>query len=130
MILYFQDTVTFFTRYAFVYYEVRGLGRLPQGLGTILIPVQNLSKRLYFGRDPLGRRSLLIHKPTAAFPIFILCSVSTRMPDGLDFEELPPDNLFSLDLGTLCSLGDVHGIFFSHLWRSSLTIQKAGCGLR
>ncbi|KAF9654309.1 hypothetical protein BDM02DRAFT_3182121 [Thelephora ganbajun] len=73
--------------YAFVYYE-------------------NGTKRLYFGRDPLGRRSLLIHKPTVSFPIFILCSVSAKMPEGLDFEELSSDHLFSLDLDALYSLDD------------------------
>jgi len=54
-------------------------------------------------------------KPTAAFPVFILCSVSSRMPKGLDFEELPSDRLFSLDLGTLCNLCDVPGGFFFSL---------------
>ena len=73
----------------------------------MLILTQNKSKQLYFGRDPLGRRSLLIHKPTTAFPIFILCSVSARMPEGLSFEELSSDHLFSLDFDTLCGFDDV-----------------------
>ncbi|KAI5123605.1 hypothetical protein M0805_003421 [Coniferiporia weirii] len=30
------------------------------------------SKRIYFGRDPLGRRSLLIHRPTHQRPIFLV----------------------------------------------------------
>jgi len=34
------------------------------------------------------------------------------MPEGLDFEELPSDHLFSLDLGTLCSIGDVRRSLF------------------
>jgi len=53
-----------------------------------------------------------MHKPTVAFPTFILCSVSTRIPEGLNFEELPSDHLFSLDLGTLCDLCDVSRTFF------------------
>ena len=63
----------------------------------------------------MGRRSLLIHKPTPAFPVFILCSVSTRMPEGLIFEELSSDRLFSLDLDMLCTLDDVCLTFSFHL---------------
>jgi hypothetical protein len=83
--------------------------RFPLRLDSVLIPTQNRSKRLYFGRDPLGRRSLLIHKPTTAIPVFILCSVSARMPEGLNFnfEELASDHLFSLDLDILRSPDNV-----------------------
>ena len=86
--------------------------KVPLGLNAVLMSMQNGSKRLYFGRDPLGRRSLLIHKPTAAFPVFILCSVSVRAPDGLNFEELSSDHLFSLDLHMLSGLDDVCPTFF------------------
>ena len=82
------------------------------GLHMILISIQNRSKRLYFGRDPLGRRSLLIHKPTSTFPVFILSSVSARMPEGLDFEELSSDHLFYLDLGVLHNLDNVCPVHF------------------
>jgi hypothetical protein len=34
------------------------------------------------------------------------------MPEGLNFEELSSDHLFSLDLETLCSLDDVCPTFF------------------
>ena len=34
------------------------------------------------------------------------------MPEGLDFEELSSDHLFSLDLDTLRSMDDVRPTFF------------------
>jgi len=102
----------------------------PRGLHTILIPIQNGSKRLHFGRDPLGRRSLLIHKPTVTFPIFILCSVSARIPDGLNFEELSSDHLFSLDLAMLCSVDDVCRVCFFSLVALVADDSKASHGLR
>ena len=54
-----------------------------------------------------------MHKPTHIFPVFILCSVSARMPEGLKFEELSSDHLFSLDLDMLCTLDDVCRTFLS-----------------
>ena len=111
-----------------MHYEVRGYGH-PLEASMVLISIQNELKRLYFGRDPLGRRSLLIHKPTAAFPIFILCSVSARIPEGLSFDELSSDHLFSLDLNALCSLDDVRETPFSLV---ALVVDnlKASRGLR
>lgn len=100
----------------------------PLGLEVVLTSVKNESKRLYFGRDPLGRRSLLIHKPTSAFPVFILCSVSARVPEGLKFEELSSDYLFSLDLGILRGPDNVRLAFFRS-GHPLLMIQKAGHGV-
>ncbi|KAG6831260.1 hypothetical protein H0H92_011770 [Tricholoma furcatifolium] len=65
--------------YAFVYY-------------------QSSSRRLFFGRDPLGRRSLLIHKPTSSSPYILLASVSAGIDAGYEFEELPTESIFCLDL--------------------------------
>ncbi|KAG8219981.1 hypothetical protein J3R82DRAFT_988 [Butyriboletus roseoflavus] len=63
---------------------------------------QGSSKKLYFARDPLGRRSLLIHKPTLVNPIFLLASVSAGGDDDAnEFEELSTDGIFVLDLATL-----------------------------
>ena len=46
------------------------------------------------------------------------------MPEGLGFEELPSDHLFSLDFDMLYSLGDVCLTFFFCLGCSLLTMQK------
>ena len=56
---------------------------------------------MYFARDPLGRRSLLIHKPSLINPTFLLASVSAGDDDAYDFEELSTDKIFVLDLDTL-----------------------------
>ncbi|KAF8140062.1 asparagine synthase-domain-containing protein [Boletus edulis] len=76
---------------------------------------QGSSKKLYFARDPLGRRSLLIHKPTLANPIFLLASVSVGEDDAYELEELPTDGIFVLDLDTLHEPGnfvtDFHNSF-------------------
>ncbi|KAH0838478.1 asparagine synthase-domain-containing protein [Lanmaoa asiatica] len=69
--------------------------------GPLSYPLQGSSKKLYFARDPLGRRSLLIHKPTLTNPIFLLASVSAGDDDAYEFEELSTDGIFGLDLGTL-----------------------------
>jgi asparagine synthetase B (glutamine-hydrolysing) len=64
-------------------------------------PLQGSSRKLYFARDPLGRRSLLIHKPTLTNPIFFLASVSAGDDDVYEFEELSTDGIFVLDIDTL-----------------------------
>ncbi|KAF8559283.1 hypothetical protein OG21DRAFT_1493211 [Imleria badia] len=76
---------------------------------------QGSSKRLYFARDPLGRRSLLIHKPTLTNPIFLLASVSAGSNDAYDFEELSTDGIFVLDLNTLGEPGNFVTDFHSNL---------------
>lgn len=42
-----------------------------------------------------------MHKPTLAKPIFLLSSVSAGDNDMYDFEELPTNGIFVLDLDTL-----------------------------
>jgi asparagine synthetase B (glutamine-hydrolysing) len=62
------------------------------------------SKSFFFARDPLGRRSLLLHTPSSFDDSFILSSVgsSTEGTLGNDpstfisFEELPPKGLYQL----------------------------------
>ncbi|KAL1738835.1 asparagine synthase-domain-containing protein, partial [Schizophyllum fasciatum] len=68
--------------YAFVYYQHR-------------------TRSLIFGRDPLGRRSLLVHKPTAQQPYFILSSTSTGAHSGCRFEELSTTGLFLINIDRL-----------------------------
>lgn len=85
--------------------RVRVLPGLPQQLAPVnsifSYLLQGSSKKLYFARDPLGRRSLLIHKPTLTNPNFLLASVSAGDDDAYDFEELPTDGIYVLDLDTL-----------------------------
>ncbi|KAK0246021.1 asparagine synthase-domain-containing protein [Armillaria nabsnona] len=61
---------------------------------------------LIFGRDPLGRRSLLIHKPSLSHPYLILTSVTSGTDAGCSFEELSTDHIFYLNLKDLAQLDD------------------------
>ncbi|GLB36358.1 putative asparagine synthase [Lyophyllum shimeji] len=65
--------------YAFVYYQAS-------------------SQRLFFARDPLGRRSLLIHKPSPASPYFLLASVSAGADPRYEFDELSTEHIYCLDI--------------------------------
>ncbi|KAG2023253.1 asparagine synthase [Coprinopsis cinerea AmutBmut pab1-1] len=57
--------------------------------------------RLYFARDPLGRRSLLIHKPTRKLPVLLVSSVSSGTSPLLEFEEVTTEAIFCVDLTSL-----------------------------
>ncbi|TFK57417.1 hypothetical protein OE88DRAFT_130909 [Heliocybe sulcata] len=70
---------------------------------------QNSTGRIFFARDPLGRRSLLIHRPTECNPHFILTSVSIGYHPEYQLEEIDTTMLFCLELrgvgssnGSLC----------------------------
>ncbi|KAF8973774.1 asparagine synthase-domain-containing protein [Flammula alnicola] len=65
------------------------------------------SQRLYFGRDPLGRRSLLIHKPRKELPYLLVSSVSAGANPAYDFAEISTEHIYSLDLGLLKNSSDV-----------------------
>ncbi|KAJ1974637.1 hypothetical protein H4R34_004644 [Dimargaris verticillata] len=55
--------------------------------------------QLWFGRDCLGRRSLLWHLPTVEEPYFWLSSISQRLAMGTTpWPEVPAKGLFRLDL--------------------------------
>lgn len=82
--------------YAFVYYHAE-------------------TQKLYFARDPLGRRSLLIHKPSVFNPYFLLASVSVGDDQGYVMEELSTDGIFCLDVGQLCESKEVTQHFDSNL---------------
>lgn len=82
--------------YAFVYYHAE-------------------SRKLYFARDPLGRRSLLIHKPSVSNPYFLLASVSVGDDQGYVMEELSTDGIFCLDVGQLCESKEITQYFDSSL---------------
>ena len=63
------------------------------------------SHRLYFGRDCLGRRSLLIHRDKEASgqsQKFVLSSViGTSETEAFDFEEVLPGKIYNLDVQTM-----------------------------
>ncbi|KAG2149778.1 asparagine synthase-domain-containing protein [Suillus cothurnatus] len=100
--------------YAFVYYHAK-------------------SRKLYFGRDPLGRRSLLIHKPSVFNPYFLLASVSVGDDQGYVMEELSTDAIFCLDVGQLCESKEITQHFDNsltciprHIDRQILPFAKLG----
>lgn len=62
---------------------------------------QMVSQQLFFARDPLGRRSLLIHEPTPENPRFLLASVSAGSDTRYEFTEVPTDKIYCLDLRRL-----------------------------
>ncbi|KAG6845952.1 hypothetical protein H0H87_011000 [Tephrocybe sp. NHM501043] len=93
--------------YAFVYY-------------------QSYSQRVYFGRDPLGRRSLLIHRPTLGLPYILLASVSNGVDPRYDFEEVSTDSIFYLDLqAPKCNLQEDFASRLVHIPRHSAVDLKA-----
>ncbi|KZT21680.1 hypothetical protein NEOLEDRAFT_1073160 [Neolentinus lepideus HHB14362 ss-1] len=59
---------------------------------------QHSTQNIFFARDPLGRRSLLIHRPTEQNPHFILTSVSAGYHSRYQLEELDTTALFCLAL--------------------------------
>ncbi|KAL1667660.1 asparagine synthase-domain-containing protein [Schizophyllum commune] len=68
--------------YAFVYY-------------------QHQTRCIIYGRDPLGRRSLLVHAPSEERPYFILASTSAGAHLEFHFDELPTQGFFCLSLDKL-----------------------------
>ncbi|KAI0824166.1 asparagine synthase-domain-containing protein [Trametes gibbosa] len=75
---------------------------------------------LYFARDPLGRRSLLIHHPDEARPYFLLTSVSDGSHPGYSLDEISTEHVYCLDLAGLCASGNILTLtsFLSHISRS------------
>ncbi|CAA7266634.1 unnamed protein product [Cyclocybe aegerita] len=59
------------------------------------------TQRLYFARDPLGRRSLLIHQPTHELPYLLLSSASAGANPAYEFVELSTEFFYSLDLRSM-----------------------------
>lgn len=93
-----------------MYYQVRMIHFLKLRLGLRqLLFMQHSTRTLHFGRDPLGRRSLLLHRPTKENPYFLLTSVSAGSNVGYDLEELSTENLYTIDVASLTSLA-VEGV--------------------
>ncbi|KXN73002.1 hypothetical protein CONCODRAFT_15808 [Conidiobolus coronatus NRRL 28638] len=80
-------------------------------------------KRLYFGRDPMGRRSMLIHYPTEKLPHFIISSLAIRNPETEDWKEVDPNTLYYLDMDEE-SLGKPEVLLSNHVhplkWNESV----------
>ncbi|KAJ7130103.1 asparagine synthase-domain-containing protein [Mycena crocata] len=73
------------------------------------------SQRLFFARDPLGRRSLLIHKPSIRNPHFLLASVSIGPDPSCEFQELSTENIYCLELRQLLNGDEIASKFESSL---------------
>ncbi|KAJ7655074.1 asparagine synthase-domain-containing protein [Mycena polygramma] len=80
--------------YAFVYYHAA-------------------SERIFFARDPLGRRSLLIHQPSAKNPYFLLASASVGSDPACEFQELHTEYTYCLELREFLNCGDMTSNFDS-----------------
>ncbi|KAF9454906.1 hypothetical protein P691DRAFT_799912 [Macrolepiota fuliginosa MF-IS2] len=81
------------------------------------------SQSLYFGRDPLGRRSLLVHRPTTREPYFVLSSVSNGAEnDPFLFEEVDTGFIFCVRLSDAMS-SNLGADFESRIH----TIPRASC---
>ncbi|KAH9486732.1 Asparagine synthetase domain-containing protein 1 [Psilocybe cubensis] len=84
-----------------------------------LAGLRESSERLYFGRDPLGRRSLLLHAPTQDMPYLLLSSVSGGANPAYDFLELPTEYIYSFDLKSWEPSLDIHASFHQNLVANS-----------
>lgn len=93
-------------RYAFAFYNV-SYPRLDFSDNNTKIYAKATAQKLFFSRDPLGRRSLLIHRPSATNPYFLLASVSAGPDPGYSFEELDTGHIHCLDIATLNEANDV-----------------------
>ncbi|KAJ7071278.1 asparagine synthase-domain-containing protein [Mycena amicta] len=82
--------------YAFVYYN-------------------STTRQLFFARDPLGRRSLLIHKPSLENPYFLLASSSIGRDSRYDFQELGTEQIYCLEVGKLVDSNNLVDAFDSCL---------------
>ncbi|XP_051146030.1 uncharacterized protein LOC127261725 [Andrographis paniculata] len=100
-----------------------------------LIYWQGSSKTLWFGRDALGRRSLLVHWPTDHDPRLLLSSVSPssiqqhyetddeKGKNGHDFWEELPCGVYSLSMSTLKVDERIVGIVKKHEWTDSKLVE-------
>ncbi|KAK7058246.1 hypothetical protein VNI00_001877 [Paramarasmius palmivorus] len=65
------------------------------------------TKKLYFARDPLGRRSLLMNRPTTTNPYLLFASVSAGENPAYSFEEISTEHIHMVDLQRLADAGEV-----------------------
>ncbi|KDE09415.1 hypothetical protein MVLG_00320 [Microbotryum lychnidis-dioicae p1A1 Lamole] len=98
-----------------LFHEIQQAG--PRALPAILQGIEGpyafiyfdkAQNTLWFGRDHLGRRSLLLHRPTPSMPRLILASCAPLARPNSDFgewEEVACDALFSFDLNEVLQSG-------------------------
>ncbi|KZP32325.1 hypothetical protein FIBSPDRAFT_1020784 [Athelia psychrophila] len=94
--------------------------RLPELLGSVEGPYafvyyHHASQRLFYARDPLGRRSLLVHEPTTEEPYFFLSSTPSASSVSYEMQELPTKNIYCLDLRHLANSHNAHLPFVRNL---------------
>ena len=70
-------------------------------------PTQEASHKVFYARDPLGRRSLLSHEPSEDNPYFLLASVSADANEGYDLDELSTEHIGIIDLDKLATSNNV-----------------------
>ncbi|KAG9041492.1 hypothetical protein FS837_012198 [Tulasnella sp. UAMH 9824] len=74
---------------------------LAQIEGPWVIVNMKSTNTLYYARDPLGRRSLLVHHPTEEQPHFIIASSCNGAIAGFEFEEVTPDGIYCIKFDTI-----------------------------
>ncbi|KAG8943635.1 hypothetical protein FRC04_002594 [Tulasnella sp. 424] len=72
-----------------------------EGPTRVDILKQRATNTLYYARDPLGRRSLLVHYPTAEQPQFIIASACNGLSADYEFEEVKPDGIHCVKLNNI-----------------------------
>lgn len=83
--------------------------------------IQENSKTIWFGRDALGRRSLLVHWPSIKDLRFMLSSVSPPSAiDELNFWEELPCGVYSLAMSASKMDGNLVGEVKRHNWTDPL----------
>lgn len=119
--------------------DIREHKGIPDILSTIrgpwaLVYWQEKSKTLWFGRDPFGRRSLLVHWPTTDDSRLILSSVSATLfkssfdseaADAHAYWEELPCGIYSIQLNDVekeefCTKEKLQGQVMKHSWTDSL----------
>ncbi|TEB39164.1 hypothetical protein FA13DRAFT_1725127 [Coprinellus micaceus] len=79
---------------------VEELSRAKDSDGVVEV-LGRLEGPIYFSRDPLGRRSLLIHIPALDFPVLFISSVSAGLDSNISFDEVSTESIHYVDLETL-----------------------------
>lgn len=99
--------ISVYTRYALVYYHVRyNLVSWRSGDTSCTdVFAQKALQQIFIARDPLGRRSLLVHMPNEKNPRFLLSSVSIGVHSLYNFEELSTTSIFYVDVDELSNTG-------------------------
>ncbi|CAG8578991.1 2066_t:CDS:10 [Funneliformis mosseae] len=101
---------------------------------------QNSKRKLWFGRDCLGRRSLLWHLPSEGDDNFILTSVGCKVSQASEastslpyFAEVPASGIFCLDLNKMLSLASLESLenFLTHYkWHEvNESVNDSSCTL-